>query len=413
MRPPAQRGVAAIVMRAAAEQRVEGEQALEIAADVELLGDAHGAVQLHRLFGDEARGSADLGLGARGGASARNRFGVRHQRGPQRDRSRLVALHRHVGEPMPDHLVGRQRPAELLAHPGVFQRPVEQGLHHADRLGTERGQRAVDHGLDFRQGVAAVAEPGIGGEPNVPEIEIAGAAAAEPRKIPQGESGGASRHQEQAQMACRAVVAGDAGGNDELIGRMAVEHRCLVAVEPPAIRRRLRRGLHMRQIEARGAFRMRECEQQRTAGDLGKNRLFLRRMAGFGDQAGADHDGRKIGLRDQAAAERFHQDGSLDRSGAEPAMGLVDRQRQPAERGELSPDLRGKAERIVRGAAALIGVIGLGDEAVDALAQQALLVARVEVHGIYFTTAVLPTDGCRPAGSTTMPNSCRLCAWQS
>src|SRR6202158_2569977 len=108
--PSAERGVAAIVMRAAAEQRIEGEQALEIGADLEFLGDAHGAVQLHRLFGDEARAFADFRFRARGGASACGGLGIRHQRGAQRDRPRLVALHRHVGEPVADHLVGGQRP---------------------------------------------------------------------------------------------------------------------------------------------------------------------------------------------------------------------------------------------------------------------------------------------------------------
>src|ERR1700736_4700743 len=63
--PPAERGVAAIMVGAAAEQRVEGCEPLEIGADVELFGDAHGAVQLHRLFGDEARAFADLGFRAR------------------------------------------------------------------------------------------------------------------------------------------------------------------------------------------------------------------------------------------------------------------------------------------------------------------------------------------------------------
>src|SRR5664279_4741746 len=51
---PAQRGVAAKMMGAAAKHGVEGKQPLEIGADIELFGDAHGAVQLHRLLGDEA-----------------------------------------------------------------------------------------------------------------------------------------------------------------------------------------------------------------------------------------------------------------------------------------------------------------------------------------------------------------------
>src|SRR5689334_14381449 len=55
LRAPAKRGVASIMMSAAAEQRVEGEQSLEVESDLELLGDTHRSVQLHGLFGDEAR----------------------------------------------------------------------------------------------------------------------------------------------------------------------------------------------------------------------------------------------------------------------------------------------------------------------------------------------------------------------
>jgi hypothetical protein len=100
-------------------------------------------------------------------------------------------LHRHIGEPVADHLVGGQRPAELLAHLGVFQRLLEQGLHDADGLGTKGCKRMVHHALDLRQAIAAVAEQGVGGDANIREVEVAGAAAAEPRKIAQGDSGGA------------------------------------------------------------------------------------------------------------------------------------------------------------------------------------------------------------------------------
>ena len=55
-------------MAAAAEQGVEGEQPLEVGADIELVGDAHGAVKLHGLFGHEPRAFAYLGLGAGSGA---------------------------------------------------------------------------------------------------------------------------------------------------------------------------------------------------------------------------------------------------------------------------------------------------------------------------------------------------------
>ena len=123
---------------------------------------------------------------------------------------------------------------------------------------------------------------------------------------------------------------------------------------------------------------------------MGRIACFCASLPHSAISAGADHDGREIGFGDQAAAERFHQDAGLDRAGAEPAIGLRDRQRQPAEIGELFPDLAAEAERIARDAAAVIGVIGLGDEAVDAFAQQPLLVAQGEVHLIYFAITDWP-----------------------
>jgi hypothetical protein len=174
---------------------------------------------------------------------------------------------------------------------------------------------------------------------------------------------------------------------------MAVEHRGLAAVEAPAVGRLPGRGVDVSEIEARRALRMGECETQRAVGDLGKDGLPLRIASAFRYQCGADHHCGKIRLADQPAPERFHQDTGFDRAAAQPAMGFIDRQRQPAEIGELLPDFGTEAERIGRRAATMIGVIGLGDEAVDAFAQQALLVAQGKVHLNYFTTACFLTEG--------------------
>ena len=120
---------------------------------------------------------------------------------------------------------------------------VEQGLHDADGLRAERGHRAVDHGFDRGQRVAAVAEQGVRGKLHIPEIEVAGPAAAKPREIARGEAARALRHQEQAELAGRAIAVIDAGRDDDLAGGVAVEHGGLVAIEAPAVRRLLCRGL--------------------------------------------------------------------------------------------------------------------------------------------------------------------------
>ena len=154
------------------------------------------------------------------------------ERRAQRHRARLVALHRHVGEAVTDHLVGGQRPSELLSDLGVFQRLVEQHLHDADSLRAKRGHRAIDHGLNRGQRVAAVAEQRVSGKVHIAKIEVAGAAAAETREVARGEPGCLARHEEQAELA---VI--DARRDDDLPCGVAVEHGGLLPIETPAIGR--------------------------------------------------------------------------------------------------------------------------------------------------------------------------------
>ena len=85
---------------------------------------------------------------------------------------------------------------------------------------------------------------------------------------------------------------------------------------------------------------MGEREIERAVGNFRQQRLLLRLAAAFGDQRGTDHDRGEVGFGDESAPERFHQDADLDRAAAEPVIGLRNRQRQPAEFGELLPDRR-------------------------------------------------------------------------
>src|SRR5437879_4511157 len=81
------------------------------------------------------------------------------------------------------------------------------------------------------------------------------------------------------------------------------------------------------------------------------------------------------------------------------------------EHGKLLPHRRAEAERIIRHLAAMIGIVAFGHEALGAFAQQPLLVTEIEVHRVYSAAAGgLRTEGCRPDGSTIIPNSWRLWA---
>ena len=258
---------------------------------------------------------------------------------------------------MADHLVGGQRPSELLS---ILCIPASgrAGLHDADGFSAKGRHRAIDHGFDRGQGVAAVAEQGVGRELHIPEFEIAGTAAAEPRKIAQGEAARALRHQEQAELV--RLPEPSSTRAETMICPAALPSSTAVLCRRGASRQASSSPWsERRQIEARLTFRMRECQNQRAVGDIWQQRL-LRFRAAFRDQRRADHDGREIRLGDEAAPECFHQDADLDRAAAEPAMGLGDRQRQPAEIGELLPDVGAEAERIAGDLAAVIGGIGLG-----------------------------------------------------
>jgi hypothetical protein len=70
-------------------------------------------------------------------------------------------------------------------------------------------------------------------------------------------------------------------------------------------------------------------------------------------------------------------------------MGFGDGQRQPPEIGELFPDVRAEAEWFAGDLAAVIGGIGLADEAIGTFAQQPLLVTWGKVHLICFARSIL------------------------
>src|SRR5262245_5508804 len=125
---------------------------------------------------------------------------------------------------------------------------------------------------------------------------------------------------------------------------------------------------------------MRKGKIERAFGDLRKQCRLLRICAAAGDQPRTDYDGGKIRLGHQPAPERLHQNPDFNGSPAEAAVLFGNRQRQPAEVGELLPDRRTEAVGLGRSLAPVVGGISSTDKTVGAFAQQALLVAEGEVH---------------------------------
>src|SRR5438477_3780275 len=97
-------------------------------------------------------------------------------------------------------------------------------------------------------------------------------------------------------------------------------------------------------------------------------------------EAAAEHHGRKIWLQHQRPAERFHDDAGFDGAGAETAVGLGEGQAEQALLRELLPDR--VAPAFLGGAVllALLEIVGVAQQPVDAILEKPLLLGQIEIH---------------------------------
>src|SRR6185312_12121135 len=100
-------------------------------------------------------------------------------------------------------------------------------------------------------------------------------------------------------------------------------------------------------------------------------------------EAAADHDSSEIGLEHQSAAERLHHDHGFHAAAAEAAILLGKRQAQQALFGELAPDGLAPAALLLHVFLALLEIVGVGQETVDALLEKTLLLGQIEIHFRY------------------------------
>ena len=119
-------------------QADEGES-FEVMTRRIFIGEAHAAVQLHRLLADKARLLADQRLGRRRQPRALGWLGVggpgRSERG---DGIGLLFRDVHVGQTVLDGLKAADRHAELFARLDVIERVGIQRANDADGLAAQR-----------------------------------------------------------------------------------------------------------------------------------------------------------------------------------------------------------------------------------------------------------------------------------
>ncbi len=363
-----------------AEDDLDRHQTLEIGADIQLLGDTHAAVQLHRLLRDKSRRPADLHLGGRRGARPRRRIGVGHQHGIERARARLLDLDGHRRHAMPQHLIVRQRLAELDALSGVGDGRLEQHLHAAGRLRRHRRDGVIHHLLDRGQRIRIVAEQRAGRHCDLDKLDIAGAAAIQGWIGRDGQPFGRRGDGEHADARPLTLVAGDTRGDQQCVRPGRTEHDILAPGDVPALVRARRHGRDIFERKARLRLGMGECEQRLAFGNRWQQLGFLLLRAELGDQPRGNHRGRQIRLDHQRAAERLHDDAGFDGARTEAAILFRDREPEPAEIGELAPDLAAEPFARLQDGAARFERIATGDEPASSLTQQPLFFGKREIH---------------------------------
>ena len=128
-------------------------------------------------------------------------------------------------------------------------------------------------------------------------------------------------------------------------------------------------------------FFMGECQMALSFHYRRQHRLPLGRRAQGGDEAAAQHHRCEIGFDDEMLAECFHEDGELDRAAPVAAVLRRKRQTQPAELGELPPDLTIPAGLARGDPLHRAVVVPLGQKLFGALAQDDMLGRVSKVHG--------------------------------
>src|SRR6478672_10099245 len=130
-------------------------------------------------------------------------------------------------------------------------------------------------------------------------------------------------------------------------------------------------------------------------------------------EAAAEHDGRKIRLQHQRLAERLHHDHGLDPAGAEAAIFFRKRQPEQALFGELAPEGFAPAALLRHEFPALVEIVGIGQQPVDAFLEQPLLLGQIKIHGLYSLPPIpflsswpglsRPSTSCREEGRRGCP----------
>src|SRR5947208_287741 len=105
------------------------------------------------------------------------------------------------------------------------------------------------------------------------------------------------------------------------------------------------------------------------------------------EKPAAEHHRREERFEHQGAPESLHRDHRLDGTAGRAAILFCEWQPEQAELGILRPQLAAPPLRGPRVAIALLEGVAVADQAIEALLEQPLLLAQIEIHSLRFLPA--------------------------
>jgi hypothetical protein len=286
------------------EQGLGDAGALHVEAGVVDVGHADAAVHLDHLVGRQVQHLGRLGLG-QGGQQARVATGVGGFQGGLDARAGGLQVGEQLGRAVLQGLERADHLAELGAGLDVVQGDLEGGRGRAQHFGGQAGIGAVQHRLQDRPALADFAQHGVGADLDLVEGDLGRAAAVDQGQVGAGHALGVARDEEQGDPVAVARRAGGAGGDDQQVGGLAVDHEGLGPVQGtkplPALHRR-QRGVQRRVVRA---FVDGQGRDGLAGGDLGQPRGLLGVGAAQHQGRGRDQGGGEQGRGHQVAAGLF------------------------------------------------------------------------------------------------------------
>ncbi len=274
---------------------------------------------------------------------------------------------------MLDDLVLAQRAAELPPRAHVLARGVERQPRRAQRLGRVGDAGAVQRPACPRQQFPrrSLADQVC---LRIDQPHADGVAAVVQALVVQLQAACAGLDQEQAQLPLRARRAVNAGGQQQAVGAAGALRQTLFTGKPPAFP--VLTGQRLRRHQLAAAVGLPGCKGDAAlARGHGRQPLraqrLLRRVR---QQPGRQHAAGDEGLDQQRMAQRLGQQGHVGQAAAQAAIGLRQRQGQPAHLGQRVPALGRAAAGVVRCLGSHGGRAGVFRPALHAVHEHALFV---------------------------------------